>query len=373
MNTMESIPFGDEYDDNEQLSTAQLTENQTDSTSTEEYKTEGDYDLSYEDLHPSDTGVYYPGDSQEDVSNKSVLDSFLKSHGVDPEGVIIGEERIPFNDLDHDNQLDIINQLNQVVQSDPEVDLNDEEINLINDIRLKSGSVQNYLDSLISESTQKYLEKMNEEEESIANFTDDELFLTDLFSDVGEISEEEALEQLRLAKSNPNVFSKKMDALRTKYIDKENKIKEQEEALKYEQEQKQAKEQEAIIVNALNNKRSLDLGSTILDLSAEDLDEVASFILDVDQNGVNHLEKVLSDPDSLVDMALFATKGKDIITNLDSYYKNQIKQVAKFNYEKGLAEAKNQLKGPRSVTKKTASKSVSQQNKGPISIHEVPL
>jgi len=74
-------------------------------------------------------------------------------------------------------------------------------------------------------------------------------------------------------------------------------------------------------------------------MSDDDMNAVASFILDSDQAGVRHIQKALNDPNAVVQMAWWLTRGMDAFRTLNDYYKNQITQVARNNYQRGLADA----------------------------------
>ena len=79
-----------------------------------------------------------------------------------------------------------------------------------------------------------------------------------------------------------------------------------------------------------------------IDLNDDDKNTLYQFITGVDSSGVNYFAKALSDPETIVKTAWFAMHGEDVINSIEDYYKQQIAQVAKYNYEKGLKERKSQ-------------------------------
>ena len=68
-----------------------------------------------------------------------------------------------------------------------------------------------------------------------------------------------------------------------------------------------------MIVDTIQNNNSIDLGDTSLELSEDDMNEIASFILDSDSAGVRYIAKALNDPKMLVEMAWWALKGHDAL------------------------------------------------------------
>lgn len=345
MNSIDSIPFDDELTD-ENLDRA-VTDVSNEGSNLDNPITDND-DQNYEGVDNENTD----NNNYDDVN---VINDFLISHGVDPNGVNIGDEKIPFDELDHESQLDVLKQLNitENVVNDPEVDLNDSEIDLINAIRGNGLTVDGFMKSYAESIAQQALSN-KPAEDSIESLSDDELFLADLFATIDDLTEEEALHQLELERSNPGLFEKKVSAIRTNYLQKEEYANQMATQQAQQEQLQRYQEYESTIVDALEKSRSVDLGSTILELSNDDLDSIASFILDADDNGVNHLEKALRDPNELVKLAFFSIKGPEIISSMDQYYKDEIAKVARYNYEKGAKEAGGAApskKGTRSVTR----------------------
>jgi hypothetical protein len=65
----------------------------------------------------------------------------------------------------------------------------------------------------------------------------------------------------------------------------------------------------------------------------DDKDELADFILGVDQAGISNLNKALNDPETLTKMAWFALKGQDTIDNIVDYFTNEITKVRNYSYQ----------------------------------------
>lgn len=104
--------------------------------------------------------------------------------------------------------------------------------------------------------------------------------------------------------------------------------------------EKAAQEFEDTIVAAIQENDTIDLGESSLTLSEDDMNEIASFILDSDVAGVRHIAKALNDPKTLVGMVWYALKGQEAFSQITDYYKQKITEASKYNYNKGFEDAK---------------------------------
>lgn len=291
----------------------------------------------------------------EDSDDEDLITSILKSRNIDPEAVNIEDESgnintVKFSDLSKAEQLDILNAQDiQDNNEDNEYDLDDDEIDLINAIRNANLSpkeyLNNYREQILKEAYQQ------DASNTVDSLTDDELFLADLRSKIPDITDDEATQALEIEKTNEDLFNKKMNAMRDSY--------KQLEAQQLEQSQNEAKQQEAEryaefenqIVNAIQDaSNGIDLGNSMsLAWTTDDMNEIASFILDEDATGQRYLAKALGNPQTLVEMAWFALKGKEALSQISDYYKAQITEASKTNYNKGYEDAqkgnkKNEVK-----------------------------
>ena len=154
----------------------------------------------------------------------------------------------------------------------------------------------------------------------------------------------EAQEALERAKSNETLFNKQVAAIRREYkaLEDEN-IKQ----AQYEQEE-QAKERYHQFANQIVSYIDdfNEFSGYDLNLTDEDKDDLYDFITGQDGAGNNYFAKALSDPKILVQTAWFALNGKQMVDDITSYFQNEIKQVRKDSYQKGLEDAR---KGGNSV------------------------
>lgn len=338
---------------------------------TDEAEVDVDGNLVYKD------GVGNPIDYQtEETDDEDLITSILKSRNIDPEAVNIEDESgnintVKFSDLSREEQLDILNAQDiQDNNEDNEYDLDDDEIDLINAIRNANLSPKEYLNNYREQILREAYQQ--DASNTVDSLTDDELFLADLRSKIPDITDDEATQALEIEKTNEDLFNKKMNAMRENY--------KQLEAQQLEQSQNEAKQQEAEkyaefenqIVNAIQDASSgIDLGNSMsLAWTTDDMNEIASFILDEDATGQRYLAKALSNPQTLVEMAWFALKGKEALSQISDYYKAQITEASKTNYNKGYEDAQkgNKKNEVKTVVRKPSKPS---SNKRELSIEDL--
>lgn len=271
-------------------------------------------------------------DDSDDTSD--VITEYLRSKGIDASAIKMQNENgetedFNFKDLTREEQLQILD-YNPASQEEPE--LAEDEEKLLNILRQNNMSVQDYLNAYkkhVIEQYQSESDPVNTETYSVDDYTDEELFVADLKDKIPDLTEEEATAALEQESQNPDLFKKKMAGLRAEYQQREQAVKEQEEYRQQQVEAQQAAQFESLIVDTIQRNNSIDLGDTSLELSEDDMNEIASFILDSDAAGVRHLAKALNDPRTLVEMAWWALKGHDALNQVTQYYKRQIADARK--------------------------------------------
>lgn len=204
----------------------------------------------------------------------------------------------------------------------------------------------------------------------IDNIPDAELYVYDLQARVPEMTDEEAIEALELERQNPALFEKKMQGIRQEYKQIEDERKEQETYLEQQQQQEDFARYESDVIGAISNFKGI--GNFQLDLTNEDVEEVADFLLSTDSAGVYYISKALDDPETLVRMAWFALKGEEAFESISEYYNNEITEVSKTNYQKGYEDGKagkTPAKGKKSTV--VVKQPENNDNKKVKSIHDL--
>ena len=223
-------------------------------------------------------------------------------------------------------------QLNILSGDEPEeTKLSDDEIDLLNQIRNSGMNVGEYLNSLqqnIPVSTPKY---------KIDELSDDDLYVLDILEKVGgdNITDEELTEALAAAKTNEKLFQKTVEGLRNQYTQLE-KDKEIKEANERAAQQKAA--YDSFASSIMNEIRGLNsFAGQDLELSNEDVEELSTFMLDLDNNGMSAFGKAMQDP------ALF-TRAAFWLLNEDKIIEELTKQMQD-TYTRGYENAKKDMQG----------------------------
>ena len=232
-------------------------------------------------------------------------------------------------------------------QEDPDTSLDAAEIELINQIR-ESGMTP-----------VQYIQSLNEPQQPVQvyevdSMSDDELFCIDLLDRLGadNITDEELQQALDKAKENESLFSKQVASLRVYYKDLEDKKQQQ-----IELEQRQKAEQEFStftnnIVASIKNFNSLE--DAPVELSYEEMEDLANYILTRDDSGYSEFGRLLNDPVQFTKAAFWMLKGSEILNEMQK----QIKEA----YLRGYNET-HKKPSTRVFTKSPAEPSSKNNNK----------
>ena len=277
---------------------------------------------------------------QEKNVNDDFISDFLKTRGIDDISKIKFEddngniEEKDWNSLTKEEKFNIFNTpLESAQQIDNNLpELSDEEIQFINQIRQNNLTPSQFVESLRGDQN-------NEPQYKIDDLSDDELFLLDLESRVGELTDDMAAQALSNAKQNEELFTKQVEGIRKEYKERED-YQLQQEQNEIEQQQQEAYNQfQDSVINSINDFNSI--GNLDLNFDDRDKEELAQFMLSRDEAGNNYLWQALQDPDTLVKAAWFILNGDEALNNISDYFINQIKLVSENQYKKGFEEGKS--------------------------------
>lgn len=229
-----------------------------------------------------------------------------------------------WKDLSREEQLSILSPETSDVS-----DYSEEEIDLIQRIRDAQQSPEEYLEALKDEAAQAVQQTPIYE---IDGISDDELFVLDAIDKYGEenVSDEQLEELLKNAKSNPDLYAKTIESLRAQY-------KQREDELNYQKQQESEAQQEQDFQNfstsVLKEIQSLNkIGGQDIELSVDDMNDIANYILTRDEDGNSEFGKTMNNPKKFVELAFWALKGNDIMSEISSQLKTA--------YEKGVEAGK---------------------------------
>lgn len=338
----DNIDFIDELDDEQQLDGQKQDPNPDNPQESEDQEPEG----------PDNTGTSDTEEGEDDF-----LTSLLKSRGIEDKSKIKfateeGDvEEVDWDSLSNEDKLNILSSS----ESTPENGLDESEIQLINAIRNSGMSPSEYLQFIGNGEVERYIQNSQEPQYEIDEYSDDELFLMDFMSRMGEVTEDEATEALERAKANEGLFKKQIEAIRNEY-----KQAEQENQMQAQLEQEQIAQQQYDqfsdqIVDEINNLTEIQ--GFELNMENDDMQELYDFITGYDAAGNNYLAKALSDPHILVKTAWLALNGDQMINDITSYFQKEIASVRKESYKKGVTDTQKKMeKADKVVFKDTHTK-----------------
>ena len=277
---------------------------------------------------------------QQEVTPPDLLTSLLRTKGIEDKSKIKFEndegeiEEKNWTDLSTEDQLNILTANEKPL-------LNDAESELLESIRNSGLTPSEYLNYVANNEVQRYIQNSQEPSYEIDQYTDDELYLMDLMSKMGDVTEEEALDALEKAKSNESLYKKQIAAIRSEY-----KRAEEENQMQAQLEQDQLSQQQYAefsnkIVDEINGLK--DIQGFDLNMTDDDMQTLYDFITQSDAAGNNYFAKALTDPKTLVKTAWLALNGDQMISDITNYFQKEISNVRKESYKKGVADTQKKM------------------------------
>lgn len=288
-------------------------------------------------IKSNDNDDFFESSSKNKTS--SVIDDLLSIKGITDGKIKVikedqSEEEIDFYSLTKEEQIEILNSSDL----DHDYELEDDEIELINELRSKGVSWKDYLEQIKSSVTP--IEASYE----IDSFDDQELFLLDLKHKY-DLTNEELEKELEKELQDENLFKKKIDKIRAEYKELEDQQKQIQQA-EFEASQKQRYEDFANTMVDVATKTSEFHG---IELEDNEKNEVLSFILDLDENGTSNFYKTLNNPTKLYEAAWFLKYGKDAFNALAGAYEAEINKLKKDNKPRVVVKNKNTSTNTNSI------------------------
>ena len=276
------------------------------------------------------------------------MSDFLKTRGIDDPTKINFQDddgnitERSWEDLSNEEKINILNMPLETEHEDKN-DLTEEEIALLSQIRQSNMTPSEFISQISAG------EVVQEPQYSIDQLSDDEIYLLDLESRVGELTDEQAAQALNIAKQqDEELYKKQIEGIRKEYKEREDLKIQQDQALLEQEQQEAFNQYRDSVINAIDNLTSI--GN--LDLNFEDTDKetLAEFMLSQDETGKNYLYEALQDPEILTKAAWFILNGEEAFNSITDYFTNQIKLISENQYKKGLEDGK---KGISNSTKPT--------------------
>ena len=272
-------------------------------------------DVEIDEQEPQEPEPQEPQEPQEPNDEFDLTRELLTRQGIsdinkikfeDESGAVVEKS---WDSLSNNEKLMILSH-----QEDPDTSLDDAEIELINQIRESGMTPDQYIQSLqVSEPPTPTYE--------VDNMSDDELFCLDLLDKVGadNITDEELQQALENAKSNENLYSKQVASLRVYYKGLEEKRQQELEAEKQAEAEQQFNTFANNIVESIRNFNSLE--DTPVELSTDEMEDLANYILTRDASGYSEFGRLLNDPTQFTRAAFWMLKGPEILNEMQKQIK----------------------------------------------------
>jgi len=303
------------------------------------------------------------GGEQEPINTESIIHQYLKSKGVsDPSKLQFEDEdgnpyEANFDELSTEEQLTILEDLGKP-------NITDEEIQTIDYLRRNNMTLAQVVDHFANQRLQEYIKANGEPQKTykIDEYTDDELYVSDLKSKYPEFSDEELLAKLDSAKGNSELFDKEISQLRNYY-------KAQEEQELEDQKNREAVAQQEYVdtlYGAVNSFNEIaidykDPESDTVEIETSDKQRIMSYLLDKDAEGKTQFVRDIENPDTLIELAYLRTCGADLMSTTAQYWKDAIKTAHKENarlkkqVEKDKSNNTVVVQTPRGASKNSSS------------------
>lgn len=256
----------------------------------------------------------------------SVISRFLQDKGIVDNKIKIidenGEEQeIDFFSLSSEEQLDILN--TGKVSEPTHVNDQYEGAELIQYLQENSLTLDQFLENYKNSILETAADNVTDRYE-IDAYDDEELYMLDLKNKF-DLTDEELIKELEKELQDSELFKKKADMLRLEYKALEDQYKET-------QKQEFEKQQQEQYDNFA--QRMVDVAIATpefygIELEDNDKNEVLSFLLDLDDNGISSFYKALNDPNKLYEAAWFLRYGKESFDMLRNAYESEIAKLKK--------------------------------------------
>lgn len=248
----------------------------------------------------------------------------------DESGAVVERD---WNDLTDTERLNIL-----ASQEDPERDLEDDEINLINLLRQNNLTPQQYVQAIQKQAAEEALAKYQQAQVptyEIDSLSDDELFTLDLLEKVGEenITDEELQEALAQAKANETLFAKQIEGLRASYKNLEDQQKYDAEQAQIAQAEQQYQDFSNKVLEQISAFNSF--ANQEIELSTDDKNDIANYLLTRRDSGVSDFYQDMQDPATATLAAFWLLRGPEVLSEME----NQVKAAYQRGFTMGKANS----------------------------------
>ena len=287
----------------------------------------------------------------EENNEDDLTSEVLKLRGIDdPDKILFQDDSgavvtRSWDSLSREEQINILGDVKEQ-QDQPNNELENDEINLINAIRNSGMDVNSYLQTLTPQVNQP------QQTNVIDTMSDEDLYAFDILNKVGSdnITDEELDQALESAKTNEALFKKTVDGLRASY----NRQYEEEQANIANQQQAAQQQKYQAFANAINNQIDVfdNFAGQEIQLSNEDKDNLSEFMTSLDENGISPLGYALQNPAILTKAAFWLLNEDSISAELQK----QVQDAYTRGFNAGKGDMLNKSKlvfKPKTTSKKS--------------------
>ena len=287
----------------------------------------------------------------EENNEDDLTSEVLKLRGIDdPDKILFQDDSgavvtRSWDSLSREEQINILGDVKEQ-QDQPNNELENDEINLINAIRNSGMDVKSYLQTLTPQVNQP------QQTNVIDTMSDEDLYAFDILNKVGSdnITDEELDQALESAKTNEALFKKTVDGLRASY----NRQYEEEQANIANQQQAAQQQKYQAFANAINNQIDVfdNFAGQEIQLSNEDKDNLSEFMTSIDENGISPLGYALQNPATLTKAAFWLLNEDSISAELQK----QVQDAYTRGFNAGKGDMLNKSKlvfKPKTTSKKS--------------------
>ena len=287
----------------------------------------------------------------EENNEDDLTSEVLKLRGIDdPDKILFQDDSgavvtRSWDSLSREEQINILGDVKEQ-QDQPNNELENDEINLINAIRNSGMDVNSYLQTLTPQVNQP------QQTNVIDTMSDEDLYAFDILNKVGSdnITDEELDQALESAKTNEALFKKTVDGLRASYT----RQYEEEQANIANQQQAAQQQKYQAFANAINNQIDVfdNFAGQEIQLSNEDKDNLSEFMTSLDENGISPLGYALQNPAILTKAAFWLLNEDSISAELQK----QVQDAYTRGFNAGKGDMLNKSKlvfKPKTTSKKS--------------------
>lgn len=263
----------------------------------------------------------------EDIKSEKIINTLLQQKGILAPDKVLYEveegkvEEKNFYDLPLEDQIAILSE--QESTGTPNLSQEDQEI--IELQRQNNLTLAELIQYYQNASIEEFLQQQGGQT-SVADYTDEEIYMLDMKSRLGDsVSDEEIMKALENELELPELFKKKVDKMRSEYIQLEAEEK------RKDADKVNADREEAFQEFSTGMKDYIssveDIGGVLLEDT--DKNDIVRFMLERDERGVTQFQKQMQNPENLFLASWALLKLEDTFNLLKEHYEGLVKGTQK--------------------------------------------